>query len=94
MQQTAYHIFKVFAVVTLLVGMVTPGFAASPDIAAAEQILQLAAADDCGARCEQNKKSCFSQYTFTNSFGVKGVTPEGTRICWEGYRECMKNCKK
>jgi hypothetical protein len=93
MQYALKHISLTFWVAILLAGIAPLGFAATPDSSAVEQILQLAAADSCPARCEQNKKDCFARYTFTDSFGVKGVTVEGTRICWTAFHECMKQCK-
>ena len=39
--------------------------------------------------CTARRKQCIKKYIRTNNFGVKGVTVEGTRICWAEYRQCM-----
>jgi hypothetical protein len=39
--------------------------------------------------CTEQRKQCAQKYTVTNSQGIKVVTPEGTKLCWEQYRECM-----
>ncbi len=48
----------------------------------------------CVQKCEDAKKSCMAQYTKSDSASGKYVTPEGHKICWNGYHECKKNCPK
>lgn len=51
-------------------------------------------ATGCVQKCEDAKNSCMAQYTQSSSTGGKYVTPEGHKICWNGYHECKKNCPK
>lgn len=67
-----------------------PAAPAAPD--KTQPPVQLAQSASCKESCEKKRKSCTVPYTFTNSFGVRGVSVEGTRICWAQYRACIKNC--
>lgn len=51
-------------------------------------------ASDCIDKCETAKKSCMAQYTKSDSTSGKYVTPEGHKICWQGYHDCKKQCPK
>lgn len=62
-------------------------------------ILPVFAADNkpapgCIQKCEDAKSSCMAQYTQSSPTSGKYVTPEGHKICWNGYHECKKNCTK
>lgn len=39
--------------------------------------------------CTAQRKQCVKRYIRTNIHGVRFVTPEGTKICWAQYRQCM-----
>lgn len=51
-------------------------------------------AQGCIDKCEAAKTSCMAQYTKSDSTSGKYVTPEGHKICWQGYHDCRKQCPK
>jgi len=51
-------------------------------------------ASGCVDKCEAAKKSCMAQYTRSDSASGRYVTPEGHKICWQGYHDCKKGCPK
>lgn len=68
---------------------------AGNDAAKSNQSFQLAqAASSCKDKCEQSKEQCFAQYTATDVRGNKYITPDGHKICWSSYHECVKYCPK
>jgi len=71
----------IFSVVFLLMVALTAAAADKP-------------ASECVQKCEAAKKSCMAQYTKSDSTSGKYVTPEGNKICWQGYHDCKKQCPK
>jgi len=49
-------------------------------------------ASTCVQKCEAAKQSCMAQYTKSDSTSGKYVTPDGHKICWQGYHDCRKQC--
>ncbi len=82
----------------LLVGCALLSFNASANNGVTEnqpavEVLLLAQAGSCSGKCESAKKRCMAQYTVTNSFGVKMVTPDGAKRCWAAFHQCKSYCK-
>jgi len=48
----------------------------------------------CVQKCENAKKSCMAQYTKSDSTSGTYVTPDGHKVCWQGFHECKKQCPK
>jgi hypothetical protein len=46
----------------------------------------------CVQKCEAAKKSCMAQYTMSDSTHGTYVTPDGHKVCWQGFHECKKQC--
>jgi hypothetical protein len=61
-------------------------------------ILALAANEkpvsSCVQKCEDAKKSCMAQYTTSDLTHGNYVTPDGQKVCWQGFHECKKQCPK
>lgn len=52
--------------------------------------LQLAQGLTRQQRCTRQRQACAQGYLVNTTAGGKAVSPEGARICWAGYRSCMK----
>ena len=48
----------------------------------------------CVQKCEKQKKSCMAQYTKSDSRSGTYVTPDGHKICWQGFHDCKNQCPK